>query len=280
VSDPIADRVRRYILDGGDADLRRLLKVSELTAEMARLALRNAGVGPGHSALDCGCGPIGALPVLAELVGPSGRVVGVDANQAAIDRARSVIAALELANVELVVGDLHDLDVDALGGPFDVAFTRLFLMHQPDPVRTLRHLAGLLRPGGRIVAHEPLRGPAPRSYPNLDALGGYWELLHAVMQRAGLPAQTVEELPRSARAAGLDVVAARGFFLLTDPPELGFELHAATAAAYRDRATALGVSAETVDELLNTLRTAATADYQWVSTPFFLDLTLHRPAHG
>jgi hypothetical protein len=61
---------------------------------------------------------------------------------------------------------------------------------------------------------------------------------------------------------------------------LGFELHAATAAASRDRALALGVSAETIDELVNTLRTAATADYEWVGTPFFLDLTLRKPANG
>jgi SAM-dependent methyltransferase len=280
VAETITDRMRRYILDGGDADLRRLLSVSEQTAEMARHALRNAGVGPGYSAIDCGCGPIGGLAVLAELVGPSGRVVGVDASQAAIDRARSVTAALGLGNVELVAGDLHDLDADALGGPFDVAFSRLFLMHQPDPLRTLRHIAGLLRPGGNIVAHEPLRDPAPRSHPRLDALEAYWELLHMVMHRAGLPAQTVADLPRSAPAAGLDVVAASGFFLLTDPPELGFELHAATAAASRDRALALGVSAETIDELVNTLRTAATADYEWVGTPFFLDLTLRKPANG
>ena len=130
MAETITDRVRRYILDGGDADLRRLLSVSEQTAEMARRALRDAGVGPGHSAIDCGCGPIGALAVLAELVGPSGRVVGVDASPAAIERAGSVTAALGLGNVELVAGDLHDLDAAALGGPFDVAFTRLFLMHR------------------------------------------------------------------------------------------------------------------------------------------------------
>jgi ubiquinone/menaquinone biosynthesis C-methylase UbiE len=126
VAESITDRVRRYILDGGDADLRRLLSLSELTAEMARRALRNAGVERGYSAIDCGCGPIGGLAVLAELVGPSGRVVGADASEAAIDRARSVTAALRLDNVELFAGDLHDLGADALGGPFDVAFTRLF----------------------------------------------------------------------------------------------------------------------------------------------------------
>jgi Methyltransferase domain len=165
----------------------------------------------------------------------------VDASEAAIDRARSVTAALGLDNVELFAGDLHDLGADALGGPFDVAFTRLFLMHQPDPARTLRHIAGRLRAGGTIVAHEALRSPAPRSHPHLEALGGYWELLHTVMQQAGLPALSVERLPRSAHAAGLDVVEANGFFTLADPLELGFELHAATVAASRERAIALGV---------------------------------------
>jgi hypothetical protein len=58
-------------------------------------------------------------------------------------------------------------------------------MHQPDPARTLRHIAGLPRAGGTIVAHEALRSPAPRSHPHLAALGEYWELLHTVMQRIG-----------------------------------------------------------------------------------------------
>ena len=99
-----------------------------------------------------------------------------------------------------------------------------------------------------------------------------------MLQRAGVSADTVEDLPRSARAAGLAVVAASGFFLLTDPPQLGFELHAATAAASRDRAIAHGISAETIDELVDSLRAAATAGYEWVGTPFFLDLTLRKPA--
>ena len=71
------------------------------------------------------------------------------------------MSALELGNVEVIAGDLHDLDSAALGGPFDLAFTRLFLMHQPDPVRTLRHIAGSFA-GRLLVAHEQLPGPPPR----------------------------------------------------------------------------------------------------------------------
>src|SRR6476646_796227 len=156
MAEAIEERVRRYILDGSDEDLRRLLGVAETTREMARSAFRRAGMREGWHVIDCGCGPLGGLAVLAEMVGPAGRVVGVDLSPATIQQARAVVSALELGNVEVIAGGLHDLDSAALGGPFDLAFTRLFLMHQPDPVRTLRHIADLLRPVGWLVAHAQL----------------------------------------------------------------------------------------------------------------------------
>ncbi|HEY6274703.1 MAG TPA: class I SAM-dependent methyltransferase [Streptosporangiaceae bacterium] len=217
MADAIAERVRRYILDGSDEDLRRLLSMAQVTAEPARAAFRRVGMSDGWTVIDCGCGPVGGLAVMAEMVGPAGRVVGVDSSESAIQRARSVVAELGLDNVNLVVGDIHDLDAAALGGPFDLAFTRLFLMHQADPVRTLGQIAGLLRPSGWIVAHEPLRSPPPRSHPHLGALDAYRDLLNEVMERAGVPRESVEGLPRSARAADLEVVAANGFFVTGDP---------------------------------------------------------------
>ena len=226
--------------------------------------------------IDCGCGPLGGLAVMAEMVGPSGRIVGVDFSEPAIRRARSVVSALGLENVELVAGDIHDHETATLGGPFELAFTRCFLMHQSDPVRTLRQIAGLLRPGGWIVAHEPLRSPSPRSHPHLGALDNYWDLLHEVMELAGVPRGTVDGLPRSARAAGLEVVEANGFFITLDP-ELGFELHAGTLAAARERAAKSGIVAEKIDDLVVNLRAAKDGSYEWVSTPFYLDLALRKP---
>ena len=92
---------------------RRLLGVAETTREMARSAFHRAGMQEGWHAIDCGCGPIGGLAVMAEMVGPAGRVVGVDFSEPAIQRARSVVAALHLGNVELFAGDIHELDARA-----------------------------------------------------------------------------------------------------------------------------------------------------------------------
>jgi len=278
MAEAIAERVRRYILDGSDEDLRRLLGLAETTQGMARSAFRRAGVQEGWHVIDCGCGPIGGLAVMAEMVGPAGRVVGVDFSEPAVQRARSVVAALQLGNVEVFAGDINELDAAAVGGPFDLAYTRFFLMHQPDPVRTLSQIARLLRPGGWVVTQEALRNPPPRSHPHHDALGAYWDLVYQLLERAaGVPNAAVDNLAESARAAGLEVVATDGSFA-TIGPELGFDLHAATLLAARERAIASGVAdAQQIDTLVSDLRAAKDGGYQWVSTPFVMDLTLRKP---
>jgi hypothetical protein len=87
-------------------------------------------------------------------------------------------------------------------------------------------------------------------------------------------------LAGSARAAGLEVVAVDGSFGIIEP-ELGFDLHAATLLAARERAIASGIATgQQIDELVSDLCTAKGSDYQWVSMPFFLDLTLRTPVTG
>jgi SAM-dependent methyltransferase len=256
---------------------RRAARLTQETAEMARAAFRRVGVQQGWHAIDCGCGPVGGLAVMAEMVGPGGRVVGVDFNEAAVQQARAVASALGLGSVEVVAGDIHDLEPATMGGLFDLAYTRLFLMHQANPVRTLRQIAALLRPGGWLVAQEPLRTPPPWSHPGLEALAGYWKLVHQLLERAGVPARSVEDLPRSAREAGFEVAGMNGSFMTHDP-QVGFEIHARTIAAARERAIGSGVATEQqIDGLVGSLRAAKGGEYAWVTSPFLLDLTLRKP---
>ena len=277
MSETIRERTRRYLLDSSDEDLQRLLNIAELSAEPTRAAFQRVGVKQGWRVLDCGCGPLGALAVMAEMVGPTGRVVGIDFSEPAVQRARSIASTLGLDNVEVRVGDVHDLDGQTLGGAFDVAYTRLFLVHQRDPAQTMQRIAALLRPGGWIIAHEPLRSPPPRSSPPLDALTTYWELLNDMVERLGAPQGSVDALARVARDVGLDVVETSGFFQIV-APEQGFDLHASTIAAAKSRAIESGVgSGAEIDALERALRAASDGGYDWVTTPFFLALTLRTP---
>lgn len=277
-STAVSGRVQRYILDGGDEDLGRLLSIAQISEDAARTAFERVGVQDGWTAIDCGCGPIGGLAVLAEVVGANGRVVGVDFSEPSLSKARSVVAALGLDNVEVLSGDVNAPAIDGLTGRrFDLAFTRCFLMHQPDPVHTLGRIADLLRPGGWIVVQEPLRSPRPRSSPQCDALTAYWELIHEVLESAGVPHNTIDGLPACARAAGLAVINQSGYFTVVSP-ELGFDLHRGTLAAARDRAIQSGRTTEgRIDQLVSELRAAASNPHDWVSTPFYFDLALQKP---
>jgi hypothetical protein len=151
-------------------------------------------------------------------------------------------------------------------------------MHQGDPAQTLAQIAQVVRPGGWIVAHEPMRSPSPRAHPHVDALVTYWEVMHKVMQAAGASPHTIDDLPAAAHAAGLEIVRFSGFFVTLEPA-VGFELHAAAAAAMSDRAVQAGIATATdIDELVGELRAASRRDYGWVSSPFYLDLTVRKPA--
>jgi hypothetical protein len=63
---------QRYILDGNDDDLRRLLAIADESTEMARSAFRRVDIQLGWRAIDCGCGPTHAVLSLPRgLGGPS-----------------------------------------------------------------------------------------------------------------------------------------------------------------------------------------------------------------
>jgi SAM-dependent methyltransferase len=271
----IPERIRHYVLDGSDRDLQRLLSVAEVQAESARTAIGRIGDIAGWRAIECGCGPLGCLAVLSDLVGPGGTVVGVDFSEATVERARSVVAVLGIGNVEVVAGDVHEFDVADVGGPFDLGYTRAFLMHQADPERTLRKIAGMLRPGGWLLVQEPLRTPPPQSYPPVGAIGRYWGLMHEAAARSGVAPDAVENLRASAARAGFEIAGARGFFNVMEPP-VGFDIHASAVAALKSRLVGTGVAAgPEVDELELSLRRAASTD-GWLTSPFMLDLALRK----
>ena len=97
-------------------------------------------------------------------------------------------------------------------GPFDAAYCRSFLSHQPDPAATLRRIAAPLRPGGYLVAHEPLvDGPQPRSEPHVAQS----ELLLRWIRDAGLRHRRSPDASRHfhtiARQAGPREVSQRVF---------------------------------------------------------------------
>ncbi len=101
---------------------------------------------PGERLLDIGCG-IGRTPLaLSRAVGPSGRVVGADVLQAAIDVARRDPGLP--ANVTFLCCDVQSYPFDT--GSFDAAFSRFGVMFFSDPVTAFGNIRRALRPRGRL----------------------------------------------------------------------------------------------------------------------------------
>jgi ubiquinone/menaquinone biosynthesis C-methylase UbiE len=70
----------KYILGHSQEEIRRLTFQGAILRPFTERLLRNAEIGPGMRVLDLGCGAGDVSMLAAELVGPSGSVVGIDRN--------------------------------------------------------------------------------------------------------------------------------------------------------------------------------------------------------
>jgi len=116
------------------------------------LALRMAAVaeiGSGQRVLDVGCGIGDPTLQVAVLVGPHGRVLGLDIAEGMIAIARERAAALGLGHAEFRVEDVTTVALPE--GGFDAVLGRWSLIYLEDVPRVLQRLRAALVPGGRIA---------------------------------------------------------------------------------------------------------------------------------
>ncbi len=108
-------------------------------------------VQPGATLLDVGCGAGNDVQDLAKLVGPSGRVVGIDFSSTMIQQARARTADAHLP-VEFLQGDAYQLPFEE--NSFDGCQSARVFKHLAEPNRALGEMLRVARPGARIVVAE------------------------------------------------------------------------------------------------------------------------------
>ena len=177
---------------------RHRAKMSAPTSVITERMVGALRPGPGDRVLDLACGVGDPAFTLAERVGPTGYVLGLDLSPEMVRAAEAWAAEHGVGNAEFrVIPSELELGVEL--GNFGAATCRLGLMFMPDPVAALRELLKALVPGGRVAVST---WGLPEHNPNFSLPIGI------IARHADLPAAT----------------DAPGLFALPTPEKLGAAL--------------------------------------------------------
>lgn len=190
-----------YALGHTPEEYDRLRAQARMWDAAARRLFDQAGLAPGAACLDAGCGPGETMRAMAERVGPTGRVLGIDTD-----------VSLGALAVEMLHGDghrqctfrEHDLSQAAAvpGGPFDLVYTRLLLFHLPQRVEALARLWEAVAPGGHLIVQDyDFRSIG--TLPDLASIGELTRVFTDAFIAAGADVHVGARLPELFRRAGI-----------------------------------------------------------------------------
>jgi SAM-dependent methyltransferase len=243
---------------------------SVLRSHTWRTAANSAGylfgsLKPHMKILDIGCGPGTITADLAALV-PDGHVTGVDQASGVLDQARATAAARGLTNVDFAVADVHALDFP--DDTFCVVHAHQVLQHVGDPVRALREMRRVTKPGG-FVAVRDSDYAAMTWYPASAGLDDWLDLYRRVARANGGEPDAGRRLKSWALRAGLtDITASSGTWTYSTAEERewwsGLWADRTLASAYAERATEGGhATAEQLRAVSDAWREWGTQDDGW-----------------
>jgi ubiquinone/menaquinone biosynthesis C-methylase UbiE len=199
------DETRRYLLGDSPAEIRHLVEQAAVYAEEADELFDLIGIEPGGTVIDVGCGVLGVLHLLADRVGPGGRVVGLDRE------ARIVEFGRRLAEQHGLVAEFIEADATASGLPddaFELVHARTLLLNVSNPAEIVAELVRIARPGGVVAVQEPdaAAWSCDPPHPAFDILR---TAIMDAYRRTGKDFNIGRRIGRMLRDAGLDHVQVR-----------------------------------------------------------------------
>ena len=148
----IPDQIEYWNEEGGQAWTARQHSWDTAMKPFSDAALIRAAVSPGERVIDIGCGCGATSLQLAELVGPNGKVLGVDVSKPMLNRAKERGAGNPVLSFAEADATTHPFE----RGAADLLFSRHGVMFFPEPERAFTNLRSALKPangnqGGRVA---------------------------------------------------------------------------------------------------------------------------------
>ena len=188
-----------YVLGHSEKELVRLERQGQIFGAETREVLRRAGVSPGMRVLDIGCGVGDVSMIAAEIVGPTGSVLGIDNAEPALSAAGARAARSGYSWLSFAASDLYEFRPE---GTFDALIGRFILMHIPDPVKAIVTLSRFLNPQG-IVAFIEIDIEQAGAVPEMPLLRTCIDWMVTAYRKVGAEPNQGSRLYATFRAAGL-----------------------------------------------------------------------------
>jgi ubiquinone/menaquinone biosynthesis C-methylase UbiE len=192
-----------YIMGTTDDEYERLRRQARMFERFAVAAFDRIQLGQGMSCLDVGCGPGEVMRLMAERVGSSGRVVGIDVDDRIAAQALNDLRSKGYAQCSIVTADLYTLE-QTLHDVFDVVYARLLVQHLDDPLAGLTQMYRRVKPGGQLVIQD-MYLPAIDSDSPTILLREMRSIVDGVWGKAGKDARVGVNLPGHFIRAGIGV---------------------------------------------------------------------------
>ena len=230
-------------------------RIDRLMAGVTEAALAAAAPARRESVLDIGCGTATTTLRLAEAVGPTGQVLGVDISEQQLALARQRVAAAGITQVQLVLDDAatHGFASER----FDLCFTRFGVMFFADPVAAFTNIRRGMKPSGRLLLAVFRSGSDnPWTTASISAIR------HLVTPPAPLGPEDPGQFSWSDPARVRRILATAGFRdVALTPLDLSFYL-GANAVEAAEFATFIGQGARLLHGLPDETRQAARIAFQ------------------
>ena len=166
-----------YALKVGEKGRERLEILNKICNPFSIAFLKQAGLRPGMSVLDIGCGTGIMSSEMAELVGPKGSVLGIDVSIEQINLAQGLAEKKNQKNVSFQELSVHELS--QLKAGFDAIYARYILCHVTAVEQILKHAYSLLKPGGLIVCEDLCGLEALFCYPPNAGYSAFMKVIKA-----------------------------------------------------------------------------------------------------
>lgn len=233
---------KEYVLGTHDKELARLGLQHRAWQACAREAWHSAAIRPGQTVLDVGCGPGYATVDLAELVGPSGRVIAIDKSDKFLTALDSECSQRELGHIATHKADFDCGEFPAVTA--DAAWCRWVFTFLRQPRELLSRIAKSIHPGGVIVIHEYFDYATWRSMPPCPELEEFVRCVMASWRDQGGEPDIAPSLPRLLEEVGFEPRALKPIIDVVQPADLKWTWLRTFVEIGRQRLVDLGYMSE------------------------------------